>query len=260
MSSFRTSSRFAVALAILGLTAASAGAQTVTPPTVALSPDAATASTSGSSAPAASTDSLHFYLGLSGAIQHRAIGQDVNLGTAAQWGTGFGVSQLFGYRWDGGYRLEFEIGLLDNPNIKFWFPPYPNGPVEDSNGHVTLRTYMINGYYDFKFGSKKIKPFVGGGWGITESRINGVTSKTLQSGIPGIFGPTVLDTASRYTKSGQIRAGVDLKCKNDRFSVFFNYLYFQTAQLNFKTETFPDVQVRGAKINGFQGGLHIYLF
>jgi len=245
--------------AALVLTVVSAANAQTTQPAAAARTSANEATANDAAAAPAPSDALHFYIGLTGGTEHRAIGEDVNLGTAAEWGQGFLVSQNLGYRWDSGYRLEFEIGMQDNPNIGFYFPPYPNGGREESAGHVTLRSYMINSYYDFPVGKSKFHPFLGGGWGVTESRINGVTSKTLQSGIPGVFAATVLDTASRYTSAGQIRAGVDIQT-SQRFGLFFNYKYYQSGQLNFKTVQFPDVQVRGAKINAFEGGIQVFLF
>jgi hypothetical protein len=142
MSPYRTTQALAAALVALGVTAAAAQAQTAQPTTPARA-DSNAASSSASAAPAPG-DPLHFYIGLTGLTEHRAIGEDVNLGTAAEWGQGFGVSQNIGYRWNSGYKLEFEIGMQDNPNIGFYFPPYPNGGREESAGHVTLRSYIIN--------------------------------------------------------------------------------------------------------------------
>jgi opacity protein-like surface antigen len=245
-----------VAAAAIALIAGSAQAQTSQ--AVAPARSASTAAKSSSPPPQPAGDPLHFYIGLTGATQSRAIGEDINLGTAAEWGQGFGISESFGYRWNSGYRFEFEMGLLDNPNVGFWFPPYPNGGREESAGHVTLKSYMLNGYYNFALRGR-MKPFISGGWGVTESRINGVTSKTLQSGIPGVFAATVLDTASRYTKTGQVRVGIDIQA-SQRFGLTVHYKYFRTGQLNFKTVQFPDVQVKGAKINALEGGVHIFLF
>jgi len=173
------------------------------------------------------------------------------------------MSGVFGYRTPVNVRIEFELSLLDNNNIGFYFPPYPNGPREQSAGHVSLTSFMVNGYYDvplgqFAPGLRRVRPFIGVGIGPTVSRINGVTSQTLQAGIPGVFGPTVLDTASRFTQSWQTRLGATIEA-TDRLEVFGDWRHFETGQLNFKTIQFPDVQVTGANIDGFEGGIRVYL-
>jgi opacity protein-like surface antigen len=224
--------------------------------------------TAGAPAPAAQPPSDNdeprtgFYLGVSAGSQGRAIGVDINLGTAAEWSRGFGVSPLLGYRAPGGVRVEFEMSNLDNNNVGFFFPPYPNGPREESAGHVGLRSFMLNAAYDvplgrFSPGLRRLSPFFAFGLGATESRINGVTSATLQAGIPGIFGPTVLDTASRFTQTWQTRLGSGFEV-SDRVEVFGDWRYFKTGLLKFKTIQFPDVQVEGAKINEIEGGIRIF--
>jgi opacity protein-like surface antigen len=205
-----------------------------------------------------------FVLSFSATTQSREIGEDVNLGTAAEWERGFGVSAMLGYRTPYGLRVEFESSVLDNNNVGFHFPPYPNGFREESSGHVTLRSYMFNVSYDVPLGQfapsmSRVQPFAGFGLGATESRINGVTSATLQSGIPGVFAPTVLDTASRFTQSWQVRVGIGVRA-TERLEVFGAWRHFETDQLNFKTIQFPDVQVRGANIDGLEGGIRLFLF
>jgi outer membrane protein with beta-barrel domain len=202
-----------------------------------------------------------FYVGLSAGVQTRAIGVDVNLGTAAEWSKGFAVSPSIGFRFPGDVRAEFEFATLDNNNVGFFLPPYPNGPRENSAGHVTLSSLMTNVYYDMQLGSmssrlSRVSALVGVGLGSTVSRIQGVTSATLQAGIPGIFGPTVLDTASRYTKTWQTRLGASVRVTN-RADVFADWRHYKTGQLNFKTIQFPEVDVVGANIQEFEGGIRI---
>jgi opacity protein-like surface antigen len=203
-----------------------------------------------------------FYVGLNGGVQGREIAEDINLGTAAEFARGFGISETIGYRFPVYVRAEFEFSMLDNNNSGFFFPVYPNGPREDSNGHITLRSYMANFYYDVPLRRggpqlQKLSPFVGFGFGATESRINGVTTETLQEGIPGVFGPTVLDTASRFTSSWQFRLGASTRATS-RLDVFAGWRHFETSQLNFKTIQFPDIQVKGANIDEFEWGIRIH--
>jgi opacity protein-like surface antigen len=204
-----------------------------------------------------------FFLSATATTQNREIGEDINLGTAAEWDRGFGISALLGYRAPIGVRVEVEWSVLDNNNIGFFFPPYPNGPREESSGHITLRSFLVNGSYDVPLGRfapnlSRVHPFVGFGIGASESRISGVTTATLQAGIPGLFGPTVLDTASRYTQSWQARVGVGFQATKN-FEVFGAWRHFETDLLKFKTIQFPDVQVEGANIDGLEIGIRVFL-
>jgi opacity protein-like surface antigen len=205
-----------------------------------------------------------FYIGVSAGTQERAIGEDVNLGTAAEWERGFGASAVLGYRTPFAVRVEFESSLLDNNNVGFHFPPFPNGFREESTGHVALRSLMLNAYLDVPVGRfapslSRLQPYVGFGIGATESAINGVTSETLQAGIPGVFAPTVLDTTSRFTRSWQARVGLGVQVTN-RFEVFGGYRHFETELLRFRTVQFPIVDVVGANIEEFEAGIRVFIF
>jgi opacity protein-like surface antigen len=209
---------------------------------------------------AGSAGASGFYVGVSSGVQSREIGVDTNLGTAAEWATGFGVSPAVGYSAPANaWRVEFEMSTLDNNNIGFYFPPYPNGPREESAGHITLRSLMVNVYYDVALAPRlrRVVPYIGAGLGPTESRISGVTTETLQAGIPGAFGPTVLDTASRFTLGWNVRLGAGFQVTR-RVIVFGGYRHFQTDVLKFKTIQFPDVQVTGANIEEAEGGIRIF--
>jgi opacity protein-like surface antigen len=248
-----------VVAAVLLTAARPAGAQQTSPDAA---PRASRAAAPQASSPAGSqpVGASGFYVGLASGVESRSIGVDINLGTAAEWSTGFGVSPAFGYSApSNAWRVEFELSTLDNPNVGFYFPPYPNGPREQSAGHVTLRSLMLNLYYDVPLAPKlrRLQPYIGAGLGATESRIDGVTTKTLQAGIPGVFGPTVLDTASRYTRSWQIRLGAGFQL-TDRVVVFGGYRHFETELLKFKTIQFPDVQVTGANIEEAEGGIRVF--
>jgi opacity protein-like surface antigen len=210
---------------------------------------------------AAETAPSGFYVGMTGGVQSREIGVEINLVTAAEWSTGFGISPVFGYRAPANaWRLELEWSTLDNNNVGFYFPPYPNGPREESAGHVTLRSLMANFYYDIHLTGRaaRLKPYFGGGIGGTESRISGVTTATLSAGIPGVFPPTVLDTASRFTRSWQVRFGAGFQV-TDRVEVFGGYRHFETDLLKFKTTQFPDMQTRGANVEQAEAGVRIFI-
>jgi opacity protein-like surface antigen len=133
---------------------------------------------------------------------------------------------------------------------------------EPSSGHVSLRSLMANLYYDIPLDNWfpslcRFRPYIGAGLGATESRINGVTSPTLQAGIPGVFGPTVLDTASRYTYTWQARIGFSY-CLTRNSEFFGGYRHLETRTLEFRTEQFPEVIVAGANIDELEFGIRIF--
>jgi hypothetical protein len=202
-----------------------------------------------------------FYGAISGGFQNRDIGKDIELGTAAEWSTGFGVSGLVGYRTRWNIRPEFEFSMLDNDNERFYLD-FANGVAELSNGHVTLNSFMCNVYYDMPLehwmpSLYRLRPYFGIGIGTTESQIKGVTSETLQAGIPGVFDPTVLDETSRYNYSWQTRVGFTyLLCENSEF--YTGWRHFETRTLEFKTEQFPDVIVTGANVDMWEMGIRIF--
>jgi opacity protein-like surface antigen len=209
-----------------------------------------------------------FYIGLSGGVQHRSTGIDLALNTAAEWKDGFGVSGMIGYRFPSNFRAEFETSLLDNDNIGF-FTDYANLVREPSSGHVTLRSFMTNLYYDMPLDAlspclSRIRPYFGVGIGVTESTINGVTSPTLSTGTP-FFAPIVLDTASRYTYTWQARIGISY-LMSDNAELFGGWRHFQTNDLRFNTPAFTGtptggfglVQVTGANIDMLEVGLRIF--
>jgi opacity protein-like surface antigen len=199
------------------------------------------------------------------------------LGTAAEFHTGFGVSGMLGHRFRNNLRTEFEFSFLDNNNKTFIV--FDNGVpiIEDpSSGHVSLRSFMANLYYDVPVENWfpalwRFRPYVGAGIGTTESRINGFTSPLL-SGMLGDqgFAPTVLDVASEFTYSWQVRVGVSYLLTNNA-EFYAGWRHFETDDLQFNTipprdvlpaqqefGQFGVIDVTGANIDMAEFGLRVF--
>jgi outer membrane immunogenic protein len=90
-----------------------------------------------------------------------------------EYDIGFGLDIKAGYNFDG-YRLEGEFGykVADVDKVS------ASGITANlNNSDITILSYMVNGYYDFKVRSP-LKPFIGAGIGIINGKLNDSGSKT----------------------------------------------------------------------------------
>lgn len=97
------------------------------------------------------------YAGVNGGI---AIPVGESSGYSDALNTGWDLGAQLGYRFNKNFRAELAANYLrNNVNTDFTF-----GAVEDSS-HVGTGLFMVNGYYDFDFGSALV-PFLGAGVGL----------------------------------------------------------------------------------------------
>jgi opacity protein-like surface antigen len=95
-------------------------------------------------------------------IPHESDLSNPGVGTAnVEYDLGFGLDIKGGYNFDG-YRLEGEFGykVADVDKISAF-----GLSANVNNADITVFSYMVNGYYDFKVHSP-FKPFIGAGIGI----------------------------------------------------------------------------------------------
>lgn len=102
-------------------------------------------------------------LGLS--IAHESDVEIVGVGSGTvDYDTGFGFDLRGGYDFGQG-RVEAEFGYRAND-------------FEDTSEDLTVMSYMVNGYYDFKMGAP-VTPFVGLGVGLLNGDIDGESDTTF---------------------------------------------------------------------------------
>ncbi|HIJ97330.1 MAG TPA: porin family protein [Desulfuromonadales bacterium] len=90
----------------------------------------------------------------------------------ASYDAGVGFNLLGGYNFDGA-RVEGEFGYKNATMDKL---SGSGGTVKLNDTDITIMSYMVNGYYDFKTNSQ-LTPFVGAGLGIINGEIKSQGSK-----------------------------------------------------------------------------------
>jgi opacity protein-like surface antigen len=180
--------------------------------------------------------------------QNRRTAKD-KIGAATVFHTGFDVSGFVGHRFHD-VQIDGEVLFINNNNKR---EIITGAFDEEGFGSVNLRAVLANVTYDLGR-STAWRPYVGGGLGFFHAQVNGLTSKTLQSGIPGVLEPTVIDTGSRETPAWNIKLGAWFKTSAmTRLTV--GYRYFHGGDFKLQTETIGVLEVNGAKVHAFELGL-----
>ncbi len=123
----------------------------------------------------------------------------------------------------GNYRLEGEIAHQENDidNIEIL-----GTNVNDTDGDTSSTAFLLNGYYDFKNGSK-FTPFIGVGLGFAKVDISTTTSPTY-----GTLFTSDDDTVFAY----QLGFGGGYAV-NDKVTLDLKYRYFATSDPDFQLAT-----------------------
>jgi outer membrane immunogenic protein len=116
------------------------------------------------------------YVGASGGlfIPHESDITITGLGSAnVEYDVGGGFNINAGYDFNG-FRLDAEFGYKAADIDKI---SGPGGSVSVSGADITVLSYMVNGFYDFKINSP-VKPYLGVGIGILNGELddNGISS------------------------------------------------------------------------------------
>lgn len=194
-----------------------------------------------------------WYVAVSGGLQNRADAEDVQ-GAATVFKRGFVLSGALGYRF-GLIRVEGESGLTNNPNER----EIVTGAFDEvGEGNISLRTYMMNAYVDLPLGGS-VRPYVGGGIGMFQSRVHGLTSATLLGGIPnpegGFFlSPTVVDTTSNFVRAYQFRVGAAFVL-NDHADINAGYRFLGGDEFTIHSPTLGRLDVNGPRVHAIEIGV-----
>lgn len=127
------------------------------------------------------------YIGVSGgaSMVHDSDISELGLSGTVSYDTGFGFNVNAGYDFDP-VRVEFEFGYKNADVDKIELLGIS---VPITNSDLTVMSYMVNGYYDFK-NSSAFTPYVGAGLGLVYGELddNGVNSDDTVFGYQVIVG------------------------------------------------------------------------
>lgn len=209
-----------------------------------------------------------WYLGVSGAVTNRQKVTEANDSrTTLTFNTGLNLNAFIGYRIRD-FKIEGETSYFNNPideATAFTGVVVGGGPAR---GNVSLFTYMLNVFYDIPL-KYKLKPYVGGGIGFYQSRLDGLRPGFFKDG-PSVGAPPPDITQGDIEAGGlngtsdlpfayQLRAGVNYLV-SEKTDVYLGYHYFHGNELEFNVAlpiatTFPD----GASIHAIEIGFRVSL-
>ncbi len=192
-----------------------------------------------------------WYLGLNGGVQHRVPAKDA-LGAATEFNNpGFDIGFLIGHRWQD-VRVEGELLYINNSNAR----EIVTGAFDEpGQGNVGLRSMLVNVIYELG-GSVHWRPYLGAGVGFFHSEVHGLTSPTLAKGVPGFFGPTVVDTTSRETPGWNFKAGIGYRV-SDKTELTLGTRYFRGNPFRLDSATLGVLDVNGAKVASIEAGFRV---
>jgi opacity protein-like surface antigen len=193
----------------------------------------------------------HWYLGLGGGAIKRVPAED-KIGAATVFkNPGFDLGLFIGHKW-ADVRVEAEMLYVNNNNAR----EIVTGAFdEEGHGNIGLRFVFANVSYDFGH-SKKWKPFAGVGVGFFHSEVHGLTSFTLAQGVPGFFGPTVVDTVSPETPAWNFKAGVGYHV-SDKTELFIAGRYIRGNDFRIDSPTLGILEVNGATLGTIEAGFRV---
>lgn len=199
------------------------------------------------------TTDHNWYLSASVGAERRADAKD-KLGAATVFkNPGYFVNGALGRSIGNNFRIEGETGLLNNVNKREIVTGAFNEPAR---GNISLKTFMLNAYYDIPLNSSRFKPFIGAGIGVFQSEVHGLTSPTLMTGVPGFFGPTIVDTTSKFTVAEQLKVGVSYAA-TPKSDVFLNYRYLTGGAFRLTSATLGTLDVNRPKVQGLELGVRV---
>jgi opacity protein-like surface antigen len=192
-----------------------------------------------------------WYLGLNGGVQHRVPAKDALGAETVFKNPGFDLGAVIGHRWHD-VRLEAELLYINNNNAR----EIVTGAFdEEGQGNIGLRVVLANVIYQIG-GSKHWRPYLGAGVGFFHSEVHGLTSPTLSGGVPGFFGPTVVDTTSRETPGWDFKAGIGYTV-SDKTELTLGTRYFRGNPFRLDSATLGELDVNGAKVASIEGGFRV---
>lgn len=119
-------------------------------------------------------------------------------------------------------------------------------------GNVSALSAMANLYLEPSFGLGSVRPYFGGGAGVSRFRARDVGAVGLPAGaLPASIG-TVSGTKAVFAYQGM--AGLSGPV-NDRLTASFGYRYFATPGTDLNVPLAGSVRVRGLKTHGLEAGL-----
>jgi opacity protein-like surface antigen len=200
----------------------------------------------GRSANAPSADGSEFYVAVGGGL---VLAQTVrtDAGVSARLNDGYMALAAVGGR-IGPFRGEVEGSYRDaSVNSATGF-----GLRALGTGRVSALSGMGNLYLEPSFGLDSVRPYLGGGLGVSRFRARDVGAV----GIP-VVGPQVsigTVSGSKMVFAYQAMAGLSGPV-SDRVTASFGYRYFATPGADLDAPIVGSVRVRGLKSHGLEAGL-----
>lgn len=196
--------------------------------------------------------------------------------------TGFNLNLAVGYHFTDCIRGELEwiyqrfernIGgtfdFMETDSITpIVFNTFPNNPIEEASGHLSVYSLMTNAIYDFN-NCTSWTPFLGAGFGVAWFHGNGISVDSAFTTIPPVGAPITtpnLQNSPGFTGSSfawQIKAGIAYDLKGN-MSLVAQYHLFGTSRFWAKSSsiitnpnvpnvasifTIPESSVRGLLTN-----------
>jgi opacity protein-like surface antigen len=183
-----------------------------------------------------------WYLGVGGAVTDRGkVHEENDSRTTLTFTTGLNLNTVIGYRLRD-FRIEGEASFYNNEideATAFTGVVVGTGPAR---GNVSLFAYMLNFYYDIPFTYQQLHPYIGGGIGFYQSRLDGLRPGFFQDG-PSVGAPQPDITQGNIEAGGlngtsdlpfayQIKAGLNYLL-SEKTEVYLGYRYFHGNALEF---------------------------
>jgi OOP family OmpA-OmpF porin len=163
----------------------------------------------------AQSEGLYISGGIGGVLPHNSDIEGGGINSEVSFNPGFSVLAAIGSTLGGNWRGEAELAhrTADVDEVS---------GAANSSGSVNGTAFLINGYHDFKNGSKWV-PYVGAGVGLMRLDVDGASP---------IGGSRVDD--NDWVMAAQGIAGVGYQI-NDRLGLFTDYRFLATTDPNFTT-------------------------
>ena len=195
-----------------------------------------------------------WYVSLSGGLQGREDVSEVgNPATFLTFDDGFALNGAIGYQFDW-LRWDLEYSFFNNQVETAGAGVVGLGNfVGDATGNINIRSFTLNGYYDFRLGQSYWRPYVGGGIGMMQSEINSLYPDFF----PALGAATGgVNTTSDFEFCYQIRAGLNYMLTH-RTDVYGGYRYFDAGELTFASPPFGVFHPDGATFHNFEMGFRV---
>ena len=189
-----------------------------------------------------------FYLRLSAGPQHRARASDSAGSTTFK--TGYVFDAAIGYLANS-HHIEAELSSFNN-RCNTTDPAGDAIGVEPSSGNVDVDAIMANYAYDISLGAEWAQLYVGGGIGLCQVSINGLTTPSLRT-LPAEWGgPIVVYAKSDWTTAYQFRIGVKFTPR-PRIDVLLGYRLLESSTLDINladgSTIHPDARIHAFEVS-----------